>query len=204
MTALALFDFDGTLCKQDSFTGFMQSAVPKHYFYRKCLKISPQIAAYYLKLYPANRMRPLLFKTVLKDENADQAHLIGQHYAQYLVEHCLNQEVLARLKWHQQQQHQVVIVSASLNLYLQPVAKLLNVELICTQVDDYHQVLTGAYRSADCSCEEKVSRLKQHYDLQAFTKIYAYGNSHEDIHMLKLATHAYWINQKHQLQPFSK
>lgn len=204
MTVLALFDFDGTLCKQDSFTGFMQNTVSKKYFYRKCILIFPQIIAYYIGLYPANKMRPLLFQTIFKNKNTHQIFSSGQRYANYLVKHCLNVEVLERLKWHQQQQHQIVIVSASLDVYLTSVAQLLKVDLICTQIEQNQHILTGQYQSADCSSEEKVRRLKEYYHLDTFKKIYAYGNSQEDLQMLQLATDAYWVNQKHQLHPFSE
>ncbi len=202
-TTLALFDFDGTLCQQDSFTGFMSFVLSKPVLYRKCLKIFPQIAAYYSRIYPAHQMRPLLYKTLLSGKNSKIIQQLGQQYALSLYQHHLNDRVLEQLHWHKQQQHRVVIVSASLDLYLQPLAELLNIELICTQVEQ-QQYLSGKYLSPDCSCEEKVTRVKQLFDLDTYCHIYAYGNSKEDYAMLNCATQAFWVNSQFQIKAYQQ
>ncbi|RSP49938.1 HAD-IB family hydrolase, partial [Acinetobacter baumannii] len=42
---LALFDFDGTLCSKDSFTGFIFYALSKRHIVKQGLKILPWIQA---------------------------------------------------------------------------------------------------------------------------------------------------------------
>ena len=64
---LALFDFDGTLCKKDSFTGFIFFALSKRHIVKQGLKLLPWIQAYYLNVYPAHAMRPKLFYGMFKD-----------------------------------------------------------------------------------------------------------------------------------------
>lgn len=69
----------------------------------------------------------------------------------------LDPKLYAQLKQHQLRGDKVVIVSASIDLYLKPLADLLDVELICTEVDIRNQIITGTYTTPDCSSEQKSS-----------------------------------------------
>lgn len=195
---LALFDFDGTLCSKDSFTGFIFYALRKRHIVRKGLKILPWIQAYYLNLYPAHAMRQTLFRAMFSESNAQEVQRIADEYAQKLM-HSLDPALFKQLKSHQQLGHEVALVSASVDLYLQPICKLLGIELICTEVDIQDQILTGSYQTLDCSCEQKKLRILEKYHLPAFDKIYAYGNSSEDQDMLELADYRYMVGTDAEL-----
>ena len=191
-TALALFDFDGTLCQIDSYSAFLKSLYPKHRFYQKCLGLLPHICGYYLGYYPAHLLRPKLSKALL---NGIALTSIEPRLTQFTVQILskLTPVVYQKLLWHKQQGHDIYIVSAGLDLYLAPIATALDVGLICTQLES-QTLLNGTYLSADCSCEEKVKRIKRCVNLQTFTDIYAYGNSKEDHAMLAIANHAWLVH----------
>jgi len=89
----------------------------------------------------------------------------------------------------------VVLVSASIDVYLGPLCKLLNIELICTETQIKNGMVTGYYSTPDCSSEQKKLRVHQQYTLQHYHQIYAYGNSSEDLDMLSLATHPYMVGE---------
>ena len=82
---LALFDFDGTLCKKDSFTGFIFYALSKRHIVRQGIKILPWIQAYYLNIYPADAMRPKLFKAMFAKANATELMQLAEEYAHHLL-----------------------------------------------------------------------------------------------------------------------
>ena len=195
---LALFDFDGTLYPKDSFTGFIFYTLSKRHIVKKSLKILPWIQAYYLKLYPAHAMRPRLFQSMFKDISANFLQNLAQEYAQQLIQN-LDQELLQQLRLHQQNGDRVVLVSASVDLYLVPICKALNIELICTATEIKNGLLTGHYSSEDCSCEQKKLRILQQYNLEDYQYIYAYGNSEEDLDMLSLADHPYMMGENKSL-----
>ena len=189
---LALFDFDGTLYPKDSFTGFIFYTLSKRHIVKKGFKILPWIQAYYLKLYPAHAMRPRLFQSMFKGIAANFLQNLAQEYAQQLIQN-LDQELLQQLRLHQQNGDRVVLVSASIDLYLVPICEFLNIELICTATEIKNGLLTGHYSSEDCSCEQKKLRILQQYNLEDYQYIYAYGNSEEDLDMLSLADHPYMM-----------
>lgn len=195
---LALFDFDGTLCTKDSFTGFIFYTLSKRHIMRKGLKILPWIQAYYLKLYPADAMRTKLFSTMFKGNSAKQLQQLGQEYAQTLVKN-LDTQLFQRLLQHQAQGDKVVLVSASIDLYLKPVCEILNIDLICTQVEIHNGFITGQYSTPDCSSEQKKIRVHDAYHLNDYAHVYAYGNSYEDLQMFSLADSCYMVGEDQQL-----
>ncbi|WP_168407655.1 HAD family hydrolase [Acinetobacter indicus] len=189
---LALFDFDGTLYLHDSFTGFIFYALRKRHIVKRGLQILPWIQAYYLNFYPAHRMRPKLYASMFKNSDAEEILKLAQDYAQQLI-FKLNPKLLEQLIQHQELGHEVVLVSASLDLYLKPVCSYLNIDLICSEVEIKAGKITGFYQTPDCSNQQKKIRILEKYNLDNYAEIYAYGNSKEDVDMLNLATYSYMV-----------
>lgn len=198
---LALFDFDGTLCNKDSFTGFFFYTLPKRHIIKRGIKIIPWIVTYYAKLYPAHLMRPKLFQAMLKNMSTTQIEPIALEYAQYILKENLNTELYQQLKYHQILGDDIVLVSASVDVYLQYIAKALNIDLICSTAEIKNRHYTGQYVSQDCSFQQKKLRVLEQYQLDQYQSIYAYGNSLEDLAMLDLADFPYLITTKRDPLP---
>lgn len=191
---LALFDFDGTLCKKDSFTGFIFFALSKRHIVKQAIKTLPWIQAYYLNIYPPHAMRVKLFKAMFTGINASEILSLAEEYAQQLMQQ-LDPKLYQQLLKHKQNQDDIVLVSASIDLYLQSVCKLLEIDLICTETEIVAGKVTGHYTSADCSSEQKRLRILEKYDLNQYQSIYAYGNSVEDLEMLSLADYKFMVGE---------
>jgi HAD superfamily hydrolase (TIGR01490 family) len=195
---LALFDFDGTLCTKDSFTGFIFYALKKRHIVKQGIKILPWIQAYYLNIYPADSMRIKLFKTMFSDLPAHEIQQFALEYSKVLIEH-LNPELHQQLLRHQKNKDHIVIVSASIDLYLKEIAEHLNVDLICTNTEIKNDHFTGMYSTLDCSSEQKRLRVLEKYDLDEYESVYAYGNSKEDLAMFSLANFTYMVGETEHL-----
>lgn len=185
--ALALFDFDGTLCEIDSFTGFIFFTLPKRHIFWRGLRILPWIMAYYVGVYPAHLMRPKLFKYMFKGQSQQHVNTAATDYAAQLVRQHLSAVVYEQLRQHQSLGHEIVLVSASIQLYLKPVCQQLGIQLICSEVDTTHPQLSGEYSSLDCSNAQKKVRILEQLNIDDYAQVYAYGNSVEDHAMLSLA-----------------
>jgi len=111
----------------------------------------------------------------------------------------LDTQLFQRLLQHQAQGDKVVLVSASIDLYLKPVCELLNIDLICTQVEIHNGFITGQYSTPDCSSEQKKIRVHEAYHLNDYAHVYAYGNSYEDLQMFSLADSCYMVGEDQQL-----
>ncbi|MCF9045379.1 HAD-IB family hydrolase [Acinetobacter nectaris] len=192
--SLALFDFDGTLYLRDSFTRFIFYVLKSRYVFKKGVALIPWVQKYYLNLYPAPKMRKKLFYTMF--EGFDSAHVEadGKNYAKTLLAD-LNPILWAQLKQHQELGHRVVLVSASIDLYLKPLCDLLGIDLICTKTEVMNGHLTGLYISEDCSGEEKKIQVLKSYPRDEYGSIYAYGNTHEDLAMLSIADFPFMVGE---------
>jgi phosphatidylglycerophosphatase C len=111
---------------------------------------------------------------------------------------------MARLAWHLEQGHDVVLVSASPQLYVEVVAEQLHAHgaLGTRLAIDVRGRLTGSYLGRNCRGTEKMRRLEEWIssrDYETTPEIFAYGNSRGDIRMLTMATHAFNVGKMGRL-----
>ena len=184
---LALFDFDHTITVNDNFASFVHYAVPRYRVVTGSTVLSPLIAAYKLGLFPAAKMRAAIAIAGFAGFTLERLQQLGSKYARDCLPKYVRKKALERMQWHKAQGDKVVVVSASLEVYLFDWCKVMGVDLIATQMQVFRGRITGRYLHGDCSGEEKARRIRERYDLQSYTGIYAYGDSAEDKAMLALA-----------------
>lgn len=189
---LALFDFDGTITVGDTFSPFLRFAVRPSRVALGGLLVGPLVLGYRLRLVSASRARPIVTRVGFQGERADTVRDLGRKYAAEVLPTVLRPNALERIDWHQRQGDVVVVVSASLDVYVDPWCKAIGVQCICTELEARNGRLTGRYRQGDCSGHAKVRRIREQHDLSQYSVIYAYGDSSEDREMLELAHRKYY------------
>ena len=102
-----------------------------------------------------------LARSMLRGRSKDELTAIGIEFGRNVITESLRTSMLRRLHWHRRQGHCVVIVSASLRFYLEPVAEVLGVDVVlCTELEfNQHGIATGELFGANCRGQEKVNRL---------------------------------------------
>lgn len=188
---LALFDFDGTITSADTWTPFMRFAVRPARIVA-WLPFIPVVAAYRLGVVSASRVRQLAARVGFRGEDAARVRRLGAEYAATVLPTMLRQDAMERIAWHALQGDDVVIVSASLDVYLGPWCEAQGLEHICATLEERDGRLTGRYLGGDCVADEKVRRIRERYDLSRYSLIYAYGDTAEDRQMLELAHKRYY------------
>ncbi|WP_087021396.1 HAD-IB family hydrolase [Thaumasiovibrio subtropicus] len=194
---LALFDFDGTITHADCFTRFVFFAATP---WRLLLGAPCLILAFLLYkagVLPASKTRPLVAWVLFWRREAVEVMELGARFANEVLPAVIRDEAKERLDWHRQQGDRIVVVSASLNPYLSVWCHQQSVELLCSELAVNGQRLTGRYVDGDCSLVNKVRRIQQHLDLEDFSTVYAYGDTHEDFPMLALADQGWYQWQRH-------
>jgi len=109
--------------------------------------------------------------------------------------------MLVQLHKHQAQGHCCVLVSASLDIYLEPWAKHVgfNYCIATTLAVNSSGLVNGKLHGKNCHGQEKarrVSILLEELGLPNFT--YAYGDTKADIPILEMADEGYWVRNKHR------
>ena len=150
--------------------------------------LSPWLLAFVLRLASNQTVK----QKVVHAFFAGMSRSEFERYAQDFVQKKLNQIVrptaLAKIQWHLQQQHRVILVSASFADYLKFWCEQYQIEVIATRLGDDDGVLTGRFATAKCWGPEKVRRIREVIDLTKYDRIYAYGDSRGDREMLEIAT----------------
>jgi HAD superfamily hydrolase (TIGR01490 family) len=189
---LALFDFDGTITFGDTFTPFVHFAVERRRLVTGTLALSPMILGYKLGVISAPRMRRGIVRAAFRGMREDDVRALGLRYSRQVISGVVRPQALERIEWHKAEGDVVVVVSASLDVYLSDWCQKLGVGLICSQLEATAGVMTGRYLGADCAGEEKAKRVREAYDTRAYPIVYAYGDTDEDRALLHLAHKRYF------------
>jgi phosphatidylglycerophosphatase C len=129
----------------------------------------------------------------------DEFQAEAAQLAARIVDGGLRGDTSARLAWHRQEGHRVVIVSASYEQYVRIVGEHLGVdEVLATRVEfDRTGRCTGRLAGANCRAGEKVRRLSDWMKAvgveRSTTTIWAYGDSKGDRALLDFADHPVWV-----------
>lgn len=193
---LALFDFDGTITTRETFADFLHLAVPPRRLVIGKLVFAPLIMGYRLGLVSATRVRASIIGFAFRGVAAEGVTEAGEAFANDLLPQLLRPQAMQRIQWHQAQGDTVVVVSGGFDLYLSHWCRQHGLALICSQLESHHGVLTGRYLGAQCVGTEKCRRVREQYELAAFARVYAYGDTAEDLAMLALAHEKYFCWQK--------
>ncbi|KJY78886.1 HAD family hydrolase [Vibrio nigripulchritudo] len=184
---IALFDFDGTITTEDTYTKFLFYATPKLRIAIGGLLALPVILLYKLGWLQASKTRPVLSKVAFWMRKESDVAQIAERYADEYLNTVIRPEAKEKLDWHRKRDDQIYLVSASLDVYLKVWCKPLGITPVCSELEVRNGRYTGRYVQGDCSKENKVTFLKRAVDLADYDKVYAYGDTYEDLPMLELA-----------------
>lgn len=197
---LALFDFDGTLTRRDTYTRLLRYAVGGPRFYTSLAVLTPAIAAYFMGQVSRTELKIRILTRCLGGYPVARYRELADQFAREQIPQLLRESAVNRLRWHQSRGDRVIVVSASMREWLEPFCREHDVELLCTEIEVEEGRLTGRLVGSNCSGVEKVRRVQQHLDLRQYAAVHAYGDSRGDREMLALAHHAWYRRFPHTPQ----
>ncbi|NKN32885.1 HAD-IB family hydrolase [Marichromatium bheemlicum] len=200
----AFFDFDGTLTTGDTLMPFLKFVVGTPAYYTKLALVSPVIASYFSKLLRNDIAKQLVLKQYLAGYHIADLFERGQHFSEEVIPKMLRPEGMERLRWHQQQGHDCVLVSASLDAYLNAWAKQEGFsDVICTSLSiDINGIASGKIQGKNCYGEEKLRRLKEWQKEYSPVEKFGYGDTKSDISFLNHLDKGYlWKKKTKKFSP---
>ena len=198
---VAAFDLDGTLTHRDTLLPFLHRAVGRGRTYRALLASSlPLARAAAFGGSHRDAAKVAVLRGVLAGVPLDALAEAAESYADHVVASGLRREVRERVDWHRSEGHELVLVSASPELYVTPIGRRLGFDtVLATRLEvDAAGRLTGLLQGANCRGPEKVMRLRE-WRGEGLTLAYAYGDSSGDREMLDLAVTAVRISRRARL-----
>ena len=187
MKKLYLIDFDGTISTKDSFKVFTLYSISRVKFLKYWIKI---IFFFILRMNNNSGLKESFYSN-FKSMNYIHFQNLCIGFANNKISKIVRKSFLNFLKEFNANS-KIVIVSASINNYLQPWCDKMRFDLISTELEIVNGKLTGKFSTPNCNGEEKVRRIKEKYDLSKYDEIHVFGNSKGDLPMLELGTHKYY------------
>ncbi len=181
---LTLFDFDGTLTNRDTLLLFIRFACGQRAFVWGLLCYAPLLVLMRLRLYHNGKTKEKLFHHFFHGWTLDEFNSTCRRFANS-YRHILRPEIVKTLRQAQQDGGRVIIVSASIDNWVQPFFS--DVEVIGTQIEVQNGVLTGRFQTPNCYGPEKVRRVTDIITDRTPYYICAYGDSRGDRELLAWA-----------------
>lgn len=195
--ALALFDLDDTLLCGDSSSLWMEYIVAQQLAPATMLaEEKAMMTLYYqgkmdMHQYMAFTLQPLVGKS---------RQWLGQQ-SQDFIERVLRQRVypegVARIEWHRQRGDTLILVSASGEHLVAPMAQMLGMDhCVAILLEEEQGMLTGQTYGTLSFREGKVARINQLFGEQPdlWQGSFAYSDSHNDLPMLQAVAHPHAVN----------
>lgn len=141
---------------------------------------------------PRKKFKELFFSKTIKGWTKEKFDSTAQRFYEQKVKKWIRKPAVDEIKKHLENHADVSLVSASPEDWLRPFTDEYGINLIATRLETKGGIYTGKIVGKNCRKDEKVRRVKEIYNLEDYTDIYAYGDSAGDYEMLKIANHPYF------------
>ena len=184
---LAAFDFDGTLTSRDSFRAFIAWRAGAAAYAAGLVQLIPAAAAW-LRHRDRGRLKAAMVNRFLAGASRAELEADAQRFAAERGRTLLRRDAVRAWRRWQSAGAQLVIVSATPEFIIAPIARSLSADLVIgTRIAfDAAGRATGALEGANCRGREKVRRLREVFGDEVRLAA-AYGDSDGDADMLAIA-----------------
>ena len=200
---VVLFDVDKTLTVRDCVIPFLRRVAGTPRLLLGVLRRWRPIVRACAKR-DRNILKEHFARIVFTGKSVDEVDSLGIEFASKIASSWIRPDVADRFRWHQDQGHVVVLVSASFSPYLEPLGDLIEADaVLCAELESIDGVYTGELSRPNCRGQEKVNRVRAwltEAGLPDSSVLYAYGDSSGDVAMLDFAQNGVWVT-RYELEP---
>lgn len=203
LQTLVFFDLDGTVSRRDTLWLWVRAFLWRHpWRWPRLLALLPCLYRFATGSADHGELKGRLLQLAVGGYTRNE---LEQHTARwiaaFLPDGC-HADALSAIRAHKSQQDQLILMSASVDVYVTALAVALGFdECICSPTawrDDgrYDGRLTGP----NCRDEEKARRFRARLAQNSSAKTWAYGNSAPDLPHLRIADRAILVNAPRKLR----
>jgi HAD superfamily hydrolase (TIGR01490 family) len=203
---IAYFDMDYTILDASSsilYVNYLRRTgqISRH----QILRVSWWALLYKLSIINMVKAMPRML-TYAQDASAHET--FRQAYAWFaeaVIDH-ISPRAVERIKQHQTQQHRVVVISASTQFAVRPVAEALELDYLCTQLEIKNDRITGSIIEPACYGAGKIYWARQYADQHQarLCDAYFYTDSFTDKPLLELVGQPTAVNPDPRLKRLAK
>ncbi|MEM9986494.1 MAG: HAD family hydrolase [Bacteroidota bacterium] len=184
---VAAFDLDGTFIRGNSMTEYLRLIHSRRMLFEGALRLGPVLGAYQMGRIPRREAKERVLDFFFGGMEMAFLEEKGVILAEKILPRKIRPKALIRLKWHQEQGHRCILVTASLSFWTHAFAQKYGLELIATLPEVSAGRFTGRLLGPNNYGPEKVNRLDQLIPLDQVNYLYAYGDTAGDRELLARA-----------------
>ena len=200
--AIVVFDLDGTITRYDTYVRFLLYVIS-----RKPLKLarlpflSIDVLRHKLGSQTNTWLKKRFLSALLAGHDQQTINAWALSFSRNVISSGLFSDALACVKQHQASGAELVLLSSSLDIYVEPLGEMLGFKnIICTRTTWENDVLGGELDGGNCYGEIKLKRIHQWLEGRAASNILAaYGDHETDFPLLKIAHRGIVVNPDAQL-----
>jgi HAD superfamily hydrolase (TIGR01490 family) len=183
-----LFDFDGTLTRRDTLMPFLRYVVGTSAFIAGIGRLAPQLLAYGVGVLANDVAKEAVLGHFLRGRRIGALRDAGEVFARQFVPKLTRADAIHRLRTHRTQGDACVLVTASVDVYVEPWGRAQGFDaILCSSLEIDGDRVTGRLEGGNCYGPEKARRIQRWLNGRQTERIWAYGDSRGDREMLELA-----------------
>jgi phosphatidylglycerophosphatase C len=193
---LAVFDLDGTITRHDTLMPYVLGFLRSHFARAPGLLCPlPTLVRFVLKRADHGDLKSALIRGTLGGRSRAELEAWTADFVPGLLARGVWQEALACIARHRAQGDALVLMSASVDLYVPAIGRALGfAEVLCTALRWQGEYLDGALAGPNCRGAEKARALQALRGRHPGLKVTAYGNAASDLGHLSLADRGVLVN----------
>jgi phosphatidylglycerophosphatase C len=194
---VAAFDFDGTLTRADTFGPFLREVCGTTALVRAFAADAPRLLLAGVGAGSRDDAKERMLRRLVGGRPHSDLLARGRAFGTRVATTGMRSEMIARLHWHAVEGHEIAIVSASLDVYIERAAELLGItNVLCSRMEiDTAGRVTGTLIGGNCRGPAKLRRIREHFGERGY-ELWAYGDSAGDAEMLAAADHAVRVERR--------
>lgn len=192
---VAAFDFDGTMTRGDTLLPFLRSVAGDVRFAGGMMQLSPVLLRFAFGRLRNDIAKEAFLTHFLSGMSVKELRARGANFATRKLPAMVRETALRKLDWHKSRGDRCVLISASLDCYLDTWATRTGFDdVLCSSLEtDDLGLATGRLLGRNCFGPEKVNRLRALLgESWERTELYAYGDSRGDRELLAAAKHPFF------------
>lgn len=201
--SIVVFDLDGTITRYDTYVRFLLYSI-----YRQPLKtlrlpiLAVDVLRHKIGKQSNTWLKKRFLSALLAGRKRSEINNWAVAFASYVAESGVHHDALASIKSHRELGHDLILVSASLDIYVEPLGEILGFnKIICTRTSWEDDVLGHDLDGGNCYGDAKIERLRQSLGKAADAMILvAYADHKTDIPLLKIAERGVIVNPDDKLR----
>ena len=186
---VAAFDVDRTLTQRDCVVPFLRELAGWRWYLGLMRRAIPLSSAILRR--DRDEVKNLVTAAAMAGRPLTNVQRSAERFAGRVFPAWLRSDTVQRLRWHREQGHRVVLVSASYREDLDHLARLLGCDdVLATEIEvGSGGSCTGRIRGRNCRGAEKERRLRDWMASRGLmgARVFAYGDSAGDDQMLAMA-----------------